>query len=64
MNEQEKAIVRANLGEIAERLEELRGIPAWWVRLSDTNRSEFKLFAAAVTAYRNDSELLTESPRG
>jgi len=64
MNEQEKAIVRVDLEEIASRMEELRGIPSWWALLSESNRSEFKLFAAAVTMYRNMEHLLTESPRG
>ena len=64
MNEQEKAIVRADLAEIASRMEELRFVESWWAGLSEMNRNEFKLFAGAVTAYQNQARLLTESPRG
>lgn len=64
MNEQEKAIVRTDLEEVANRLEELRAVRSWWQSLSETRRQEFKLFASTVAMYRNADELSTESPRG
>ena len=53
MNEQERAIVRADCDEIAARMEELRKMPVWWAGLSDERKAEFKNFFASVVLYRN-----------
>ena len=51
MNEQERAIVRADCDEIAARMEELRGVTTWWAGLSEERRAEFKSFFASVVLY-------------
>lgn len=56
MNEQERAVVRADCDEISVRMEELRGIKSWWQGLSETRQSEFKLFFSSVILYRNAVE--------
>lgn len=52
MSEEEKAIVRSCLDQVTIGMTEARAVPAFWALLGETNRGEWKLFAAAVSAYR------------
>jgi hypothetical protein len=52
-NEEEKAIARADLLEISQRMTELRDMANWWRMLSPIKRQEFQLFQGDVVVYRN-----------
>jgi hypothetical protein len=51
MNEAEAAVVRTDLREIADRLEELKEMSTWWAGLSQEKRQELKTFRASVDSY-------------
>lgn len=51
MNPQETAVVRTDLREIKDRLEELREIQSWWQGLSEEKRNALKGFMADVDAF-------------
>lgn len=56
MNEQEKAIVRTDCDEVIWRMGEMRSIPGFWTGLSETRKTEYKLFLASMAQYRNNAD--------
>lgn len=54
MNEGDKAVVRACLDQVLLAMVEAREVRAWWDRVSEEHRREWKDFAALVIAYRGD----------
>ena len=61
MSEEERAIARSCLVQIATGMSEIREVSTWWFGLSESRRQEFKDFGASVEAYRREVLTSTET---
>jgi hypothetical protein len=62
LQESDRAVVRSCLDQIVIGMTEARQVVPWWDTLSETRKSEWKLFAASVTAYHRSLEGAVRPP--